>query len=130
MAFFSKKTKEKKEVLTEVKNTVPPVRGASRLITRKGVDVSAILRKPMITEKAMQLAEKGVYVFEVLQDATKIDVTQAVKKLFNVSPRKVNIVRRRPVVVRKMLRGGVRGRSRGYKKAMVFLNKGDKIELV
>lgn len=134
MALFSttkeKKTSEKVESTkkdSEVKKVISSEKSGERL-TRKGVDVSSVLLKPMITEKAIGSAERGAYVFEVHQDATKIDVREAVESIFKVTPQKINIVRRRPVAVRKMLRG-VRGQSRGYKKAFVFLKKGDRIEL-
>jgi large subunit ribosomal protein L23 len=86
-----------------------------------------IIKNPRITEKASILAEQNVYSFDVLPSANKTEVKKAVYDLYKVRPTKVNIL----AVSKKQvsLRGqtGVKG---GGKKALVFLKKGDKIELI
>lgn len=84
------------------------------------------IKKPRITEKATFSAEKGAYIFEIVQDANKASVAKAIEALYKVVPRKVNIVRNPAKTV--FVRGKV-GKKQAIKKAIVFLKKGDKIDL-
>ncbi len=88
-----------------------------------------ILKGQRITEKAAYATAQGVYVFEVAMDATKQDVAAVVKAVYKVTPKKVNIVRKEPrtFVARVRGRSGIKA---GMKKAYVYLEKGDKIELI
>jgi large subunit ribosomal protein L23 len=86
-----------------------------------------VLKKPRITEKAALGAEKGQYVFEVSDRATKTSVAKAIEVLYKVKPIKVNIVKLPAKTV--FVRGKV-GKKSGVKKAYVFVKKGDKIDLV
>lgn len=90
-------------------------------------DLSHILRRPRITEKASRSAEVGVYVFEVAERATKQTIATAVKQLYNVTARKVAIAR---IPDRQVLIRNKKGLKTGGKKAYVHLKKGDKIEIV
>ncbi|MFA6006433.1 MAG: 50S ribosomal protein L23 [Candidatus Paceibacterota bacterium] len=88
-----------------------------------------VLRRPRITEKATMLAERvdtPTYTFEIDARANKAEVVNAVKKLFGVTPKKVAITTnpRKAVVVR-----GKAGFKGGVKKAVIYLKKGDKIEI-
>lgn len=92
-------------------------------------NLSAVIEKPHLTEKAMTQSERDVYTFMVAKNATKYTVAKAVKEVYGVTPVKVNIVNKLP---RKSL-SGARGRVvslSGYKKAYVYLKKGDTINLV
>jgi large subunit ribosomal protein L23 len=86
-----------------------------------------ILKKPLITEKTTQMLEVGNWVaFQVHPDANKIQIKEAVEKVFSVKVMKVNTL----VVPGKMRRfGKVMGRTKPWKKAMLRLKVGDKIEL-
>ncbi|MDO8493407.1 MAG: 50S ribosomal protein L23 [bacterium] len=90
---------------------------------------SIVLTRPRITEKATALAstEAGVYTFEVSARANKVLVADAVKKLFKVTPVKVNIINTKAKTV---FRRGKVGTVGGIKKAMIYLKKGDKIDLI
>jgi large subunit ribosomal protein L23 len=91
---------------------------------------SVVLTRPRITEKATFLAGNetgGVYTFEVTSRANKALVSAAVKQLFKVTPAKVNIINTKAKTVFKRGKKGVVG---GIKKAMVYLKKGDKIDIV
>jgi large subunit ribosomal protein L23 len=93
------------------------------------LSVTSVIVKPRITEKAALLSDKNVYTFEVKKGATKYDVRDAVKVLYNVTPERINIVNKQPR--HSMSRS--RGRSmmeHGMRKAYVHLKKGDRIELV
>lgn len=87
-----------------------------------------VLRRPIITEKSnFQNAKLHQYVFEVIPDATKSMVKDAVETIFDVDVVRVNIVvlpakRKRNLRTRRM------STRRGeYKKAIVTLASGDSI---
>jgi len=88
-----------------------------------------VLLGPRITEKGAYLSEKGVYVFNVAQNATKHDIMAAVKSIYNVTPRKVTVtlIPRKVVVTRNTNR---KGQTRAGKKAYVFLKAGETIEII
>jgi large subunit ribosomal protein L23 len=83
------------------------------------------LLRPRITEKASFLAGSNVYAFEISKDATKNQVSEAVKVFYNVTPIKVNIVKN---PAKKVFLRGKKGVKSGVKKAYVYLKAGDKIE--
>lgn len=88
-----------------------------------------VLVRPRITEKATFAAEHGAYVFDVAPNATKVEVREAVRQHYKVTPRKVNIV----TVPSKKIQSRFRGRfgvTAGGKKAYVYLKDGDTIEAV
>lgn len=117
------KTTAKKAVKKETKKAAAP---ASIVAPR---NISSVILRPRITEKAAVVGEQNVYTFEVHQDATKYDVRDAVKELFKVTPVKVNIVKRAPRTY--LSRGRGRKISKpGLKKAYVYLKKDDRIDLV
>jgi large subunit ribosomal protein L23 len=90
-------------------------------------DPSTILIRPRITEKAAALSEVGnVYTFEVTKAATKTTIKRAVKEIYKVTPEKVNIVN---LPSKKVVVKGKAGSTKGVIKAMVYLKKGDKIDL-
>ncbi len=87
----------------------------------------SILKRPRITEKASVLAEENMYVFEIDKRANKSLVKMAVKELYKVSPVKVNIINS-PAKVK--ISRGKKGVKPGKKKAVVYLKKGDTIEII
>ena len=83
------------------------------------------IRRPLITEKALTTREtEGSLVFEVATEATKIEVKQAVEKLFNV---KVASIRTANVVGKERRRGKFTGYQPDWKKAYVRLKAGEKV---
>jgi len=85
-----------------------------------------VLRRPLITEKNTELQMQGKYAFEVAKEVNKPQVKQAVEKAFGVTVTSVNIMNIHGKV-RRMGRRQIPGRS--WKKAVVTLQPGDKIEL-
>ncbi len=85
-----------------------------------------IIRRPLITEKSTRQKEEGrQYVFEVDRDANKIEIQSAVERLFKVKVLQV----RTSNVLGKMKRLGRRyGKRPDWKKAIVTLKEGDRIE--
>jgi large subunit ribosomal protein L23 len=88
-----------------------------------------ILKQVRLTEKASQLSsELGQYTFEVDRKATKGQITVAVERTF-----KVNVVRVNTQTIQgkpKRTRQGRPTKTSTYKKALVTLKAGDKIELI
>ncbi len=85
-----------------------------------------VLLSPRVTEKASHMSENGVHVFLIAKEAGKRDVVKAMKALYNVTPKSVNIVRTRGKV--RTVRGKV-GHKPDRKKAYVTLAKGTTIEI-
>jgi large subunit ribosomal protein L23 len=91
------------------------------------VEISKILKAPQITEKATLLAKKNQYVFKVWPRANKTEIKKAIKELYGVDVISVKIIR---VPAKRRRLGGIRGWKKGYKKAIVKIKEGQKIELL
>ncbi len=86
----------------------------------------AVVLRPIITEKTNTLQQQGnQVVFRVAKDANKIDIRRAVEKLFGVKVLEVKTYRS-PYRWRRV--GKQAGRRPSWKKAIVRLREGDKIE--
>ncbi len=85
-----------------------------------------IIRRPLVTEKSTRQKEEGrQYAFEVRRDANKIEIQFAVERLFKVKVLQV----RTSNVLGKMKRLGRRyGKRPDWKKAIVTLREGDRID--
>jgi large subunit ribosomal protein L23 len=85
-----------------------------------------ILIEPVLSEKANQMRDEGKYVFKVAQSATKIQIKEAVQKLFNVHPISctVMVVGGKPKRLRYKS-----GYTSTWKKAIVRLPKDEKIAI-
>ncbi len=88
-------------------------------------DLNHILIKPHVTEKATVSSESSVYVYEIDPKATKGEVTKAFAEKYKVSPVKVTTV---TIPAKNVFVRGKRGKKSGYKKAYIYLKKGEKIE--
>ncbi len=88
--------------------------------------LNEVLHRPLITEKSTTLQSQGKYAFEVAGESNKHQVKQAVEKTFNVKVTAVNVMK----VHGKTRRIGRRQvLTQPWKKAIVTLKPGDKIEL-
>jgi large subunit ribosomal protein L23 len=85
-----------------------------------------VLVRPLITEKNTLLMEQGKYIFEIDRSATKDQVKEAVETIFSVTVAKVHTVSVRGKMRR---RGREFGYTKDWKKAIVTLVEGDRIEL-
>ena len=86
-----------------------------------------ILRRPVITEKNTFLMEHGRYTFEVARGANKPQIAAAVETAFpNVKVKAVNTI---IMPSKERRRGRIVGRLPAWKKAVVTLREGDRIEL-
>ncbi len=93
----------------------------------KGNDFSySQIVSPYLTEKTSILNTDDQYVFKVFKNANKVEIKKAIEKLYGVHVKKVRII----VVPSKERRlGRFEGEKAGFKKAMVRLRQGEKIEV-
>ena len=89
------------------------------------MNANQIIRRPLVTEKSTMLRDAGtnIIAFEVDPKANKIQVKDAVEKLFNVKVDEVRLFNVRGKVKRM---GRYAGRRRDWRKAYVRLKEGEK----
>ncbi len=86
-----------------------------------------IIIQPVVTERSTTLGEEqGAFTFLVAEDANKIEIKRAVQELFDVKVKSVNTMRYRGKLRRV---GRSTGRRPGYKKAIVKLVEGERIDV-
>lgn len=85
-----------------------------------------IVKGPVITEKFSQLGPYNKYGFRVDSRANKIEIKKAVEEIYKVRVKKVNTVQ---VKGKKRRVRGQEGKTASWKKAIVTLKPGDKIEV-
>ena len=91
-------------------------------------DPRAVILRPLMTEKSMrQKEEQNTVAFRVRPDANKVEIRAAVETIFSV---KVAAVRTASFEGKLKRMGRHQGRRRDWKKAIVTLRPGHKIELV
>jgi large subunit ribosomal protein L23 len=90
-------------------------------------NLSSVLLRPHITEKATLSSENFVYVFKVLQNATKNIVAKAFLEKYKVEPLKVSVIN---IPAKKVVVRGKMGKKAGYKKAYIYVKKGTKVEIM
>lgn len=128
----SKKTSQKVAKTEPTQKKTTPKKQAvkadkvKKLEPKKNFPAYKVLVKPVITEKATDLTQYNKYVFEVEKKATKNEIKKAIAGRYDVQVNKVNIVNVKGKNVRY---GRNRGKTRSWKKAVVTLKSGDKIEL-
>ncbi len=89
-------------------------------------DIYGIIRRPIVTEKSsIQKEESNKVTFEVNRNANKVEIKQAVQQLFNVTATDIKVMRFKG---KKKRVGKVMGTRPDWKKAVVTLKQGDKIE--
>ena len=97
--------------------------------TEKKLDKNLlILRRPLVTEKSTAgvSMNRPVYTFVVKPNANKLMVRRAIIEQYKVTPTKINM---NVVKGRRFFARGKTGAQSGFKKALVYLKSGDKIEL-
>lgn len=137
MAFFNKKSdeKEKKSTLalkdekasssdtSSEKTEKVTVRRATK---KYNVSESSILRKPLISEKNFRMTlSSPKYVFKVARDANKLDIKKAFFNIYGLMPKDVNVIRGGGEYTRF---GRSEGTTKLWKKAIVTLKKGEKLD--
>ncbi len=89
-----------------------------------------ILIRPIVTEKLTVLGEKlNRYGFMVDPRANKLEIKEAIKELYGVTVAAVNTIKYSGKVKSRNTKSGIiTGRKNAYKKAMITLGQGEKID--
>jgi large subunit ribosomal protein L23 len=90
------------------------------------MDHSQVIIRPVVSEKSYALIGEGKYTFRVADRAHKTQIAHAVEEIFDVKVAEVRTAKVRPKPKR---RGLQQGKTRGWKKAIVQLAPGERIEL-
>ena len=122
---IKKKVEEKKEVKKEVKKKTSETSVLPRRKT-KGL-ASFVLKSPHVTEKATSLIDINQYIFNVFPTSSKGSIKRAVEDVYGVNVLKVRTIK---IPGKKRRLGKTIGWKKGYKKAIVTLAKGQKIEIM
>ena len=86
-----------------------------------------IIKAPIITEKSASISADGKkVVLKVAKNANKVQIRQAVEKAFDVKVTNVNTINVRP---KKKRVGRYEGKTSAYKKAIIPLAEGSKLDL-
>lgn len=121
-ASTSLKAADSKDAITKPADQGPKVK-AEKSSTEKTTTLKNCILRPMITEKSSM---SGTYQFMVAANTNRIEVAKAFTALYNKTPRKVNIMK----VKGKSVRFGRQlGKRSSWKKAVVFLQAGETIDL-
>ena len=124
--FKKKKKREKaKEELKEKKEAVlsTPIWEEKK----EKLIATLVLKSPHITEKSSDLADKNQYVFKVYPKINKIEIRKAIEELYGV---KVVSIKTINVPAKQKRLGKNIGEQKGYKKAIVKIKEGQKIEVL
>ncbi len=112
----------KKEEIQKESTTEP----SKKPVLKKTPMAWSILKNPYISEKATSLAKENKYVFKISDNANKIQVKKAVEEIYGSKVVEVNIIK----VPRKRKRlGKHHGWKKGFKKAIVQIKEGQKIDV-
>ncbi len=129
-----RKTKEKpkkpKAVKKEKKEEPKRVPAAEKPRTKKRkkfIQAYKVLRNPHVTEKATDLTKENKYTFKVWPKTNKIEVKKTIEGLYDVDVVSVRIINVPP---KRRRLGRTLGWRKGYKKAIVTVKEGQKIEVL
>ena len=91
-------------------------------------DPRDVVLRPVVSEKSYGLLDRNVYTFVVHEDASKIQIRDAVEQIFNVRVTKVNTLNRKGKR-KRMRRQATFGKRADTKRAIVTLASGSRIDL-
>jgi len=117
----AKKTSVKKIEKIDVPAKTPSVKTKSEKFSYEAV------KQPHISEKASYLAEKDQYIFEVSPNYNKHEIKKSVEGIYGVNVLSVNIIK---IPAKKRRVGRTEGFRKAYKKAVVKIKNGQKIEIL
>ena len=93
------------------------------------LQASEVILRPVISEKSMDHTQRSKYTFRVHDDANKLQVKNTIEELFKVNVLTVNVsTMKAKEKSRNRRRGRIRGWTSPWKKAVVTLAAGQKIE--
>ena len=133
MGLFEKKTKKISKGAETIVSKISPSGEKSQELEKSfgakfPFGTYTVLRAPRITEKAslMSTQERNVYALEIANGSSKGSVKDAIESLYKVKVKRVRTVRIPP---KKRRLGKFQGFRKGFKKAYVTLQEGQKIDL-
>lgn len=85
-----------------------------------------VIYKPIISEKSMNETAAGKYIFKVAPKANKQQIAKAIEEMYKVAVLKVNSIKVKPE--ERLVRGRFKSKTKLWKKAIVTIKKGQKIE--
>ena len=86
-----------------------------------------VLKIPQVTEKATDLVKKNQYVFRVFTGANKKDIKKTIEDIYGVDVLDVKVIK---VPAKQRRLGRIKGWRKAYKKAIIRIKEGQKIELL
>ncbi|PIW92007.1 MAG: 50S ribosomal protein L23 [Candidatus Nealsonbacteria bacterium CG_4_8_14_3_um_filter_37_23] len=122
-----KKPIEKAGLSKETQKEKEPQAGPSKVKEKKESLAWKILKSPHVTEKATDLAKGNQYIFKVWPRSNKTEIKKAIEDLYGVKVVSVKVIK---VPRRRRRLGRIEGWRKGYKKAIVKLKEGQKIEVL
>jgi large subunit ribosomal protein L23 len=93
------------------------------------LDAFSTILRPVVSEKSTVLGDQGKYIFEVAPTANKIQIKQAVEAAFANKKVQVSAVNILHVAGKVRRRGRSVGMTRSWKKAIVTLRAGQRLDL-
>lgn len=107
----------------EAKPQRPPKARERKIIS----EAYHVLKTPHVTEKATDLTKQNQYIFKAWPKANKVEIKKAIEDLYGVDVLSVKIINIPP---KRRRLGRIRGWRKGYKKAIVRIKEGQKIEVL
>lgn len=122
---FLKRKKEVEKAKPVEKNTEKAL--ADKKEEKPEKSQGHIVREPHISEKATTLAEKNQYTFKIHKNTNKPEIKKMVEKTYKVNVLSVNVIK---IPKKKRRLGRTEGWKKGYHKAVVKIQDGQKIEVI
>ena len=84
-----------------------------------------VIKQPVVTEKTTKISENNQFVFKVENASSKVDIKNAVEKIFKVKVKSVNTIK---IKGKTKVFKGTKGRRSDYKKAIITLKSGETLD--
>jgi large subunit ribosomal protein L23 len=142
MGIINKKTEDKKknEAVKKAKDKAPKAEEKKSMAdlysagsqekgkksARPATSAYRVLLKPIVTEKASIMSSKNQYVFQVADNANKIEISKAIAQVFGIKPLKVNII---SMIGKTVRTKKIKGKRKDWKKAIVIMPEGKSIDI-
>jgi large subunit ribosomal protein L23 len=118
--------KETPKAVSQEKTEIVPKKEIKKPRKSSGI-VCGVVKSPHISEKATNLEKLNRYVFKVFPRANKNEIKKAIESIYGVDVLAVNIIK---IPAKKRRLGKTAGFKGGYKKAIIKIKEGQKIEIV
>lgn len=120
--------KKKQKQQKKVEKASSHISTAKSSTAKGGINFSyEAIKQPHISEKATNLSEANQYTFEVLPNYNKHEIKNAIEGIYGVNVLSVNIIK---IPSKKRRLGKTEGFRKAYKKAIIKIKEGQKIEIL